>query len=126
MNIIECEGTVVGVAASGGNIDMVRYLLSHGARVDIKVERTPFHYMAEYGLTDALGEIIAAGGEVNAQNSAGRTPLHVAAEHGNLEAARAFLAHGADPSLRDNQGMTPLDVAKASKHEEIVELMTSL
>ena len=67
-------------AAGRGHLDVVKFLLEHGADPNVK------------------------GGYFD------DTPLHYAAEKCRVfDVARVLLDYGADPTIRDNEGKTPLD-----------------
>ena len=108
--------------------ESVRGCLESGIPVDGRDEEgaTPlarmiFAWRCCADFESVLDVFVAAGADVNAQDSSGRTPLH--------RASRAFsripasllpgwisglLDAGADPNARDSQGATPLHVAAAS------------
>lgn len=60
---------------------------------------------------DTLTLLLAAGGEINGQDSRGLTALHEAARWGWNDVVRFLVAKGADPNARDARGNTPVDSA---------------
>jgi ankyrin repeat protein len=76
------QRTVLHASANAGNAEVVRWLLQHGAAVNVRgrMGRTPLHLAAERN----------------------RSPRVV----------RVLLEHGASLSAKDDLGMTPLDVAR--------------
>src|ERR1044072_2302446 len=61
------------------------------------------HAAAAKGDAAEIARLIAAGHNVNAQDSHSRTPLHVAAHFGHQAAAQALLKGGANPNALDAQ-----------------------
>ena len=58
------------------------------------------------------------------QQNHGLTALHYAAYSGNLASSTRLLEGGADLTLRDKDGDTALDCARASRHSEVVALLS--
>lgn len=71
----------------------------------------------------AIGELLAAGANVNRQNRDHFTPLRFAAEGGSPAVIKALLAAGADPNARGASPETPLMVAVATGHQEVAGLL---
>jgi quinoprotein dehydrogenase-associated probable ABC transporter substrate-binding protein len=100
-------------AVTANDIDRVRYLLAHGARVDsldgdgnsslINAVRFGFSAVATY-----LAEHKA---NANFADRSGWTPLMFAAWDDDPALVKMLLAHGAQLAAADNDGMTPLGVA---------------
>lgn len=72
-----------------------------------------------------VGELIAAGADVDAPGSQGFTPLHLAAQQYAVDAARALLDAGATVDARNVHGNTPLFVATFNSlgRGEMIELL---
>ena len=60
------------------------------------------------GDVERIGLELAAGADVNGQNSSGLAALHWAAVCGHVDAVRFLLSQGADPNLPDFFGERPL------------------
>jgi ankyrin repeat protein len=82
-----------------GSAEVARFLIDHGAGVDI-------------------GKAMAAG---SGPVSAGSTPLLAAIHTGHLDLVPLLLNHGADPNLADRAGRTPL--MEAGSSVEITSLL---
>jgi len=118
------QGPILYAAATRGNAQIVKLLLSHGASVSVRdpiARETALFPAAWSGNLAVAGILIAAGIDVNARNSGGRTCLHLAAEGGHKEVAELLIAHGARVDERDEYGATPLDYASA--HPDVAEAM---
>ena len=57
---------------------------------------TPPHVAAQYGHTECVEALLAAGADKEAAVEGGFTPPHVAAQYGHMECVNALLAAGAD------------------------------
>ena len=73
-----------------------------------RVLRTPLHYAAADAKPEVLAQLIAEGGNVNAQDSSGWAPLHFAAQALSTECVSLLLAAGAQVDIQDSFGNTPL------------------
>ena len=110
VNIVdECGYTALLNAAGNGdrNAPLVKLLLEHGARVNVKSGDTA--EIVKNGPI-ALGHL---------------TPLQAAAGQGNYEAVEALVKAGADLNTKDVRNATPLVFAVATDHAnpEIVKLL---
>ncbi|TCK03494.1 ankyrin repeat domain-containing protein [Marinobacterium mangrovicola] len=96
LNELDFDGTPLCAAALTNNMEMARYLLDKGAKVN-------------FG---------------NAEGYRSKTALHSAAAVGSIEIAKLLMAHGADLSIRNRENMTPLELARAEGQPAMVELLT--
>ncbi|KAG0488136.1 hypothetical protein HPP92_006947 [Vanilla planifolia] len=114
--------SAISVAASVGNIDAVKTLISAGA-----TDR-PFHEAASANRTDLI-ELLAGSGSGcywgKISDHRGRTPVHAAAKSGAIDALLMSLSSAAagDPDLADIQGWTPLHCAAAGGHLQAAEVI---
>jgi ankyrin repeat protein len=81
------------------------------AAVRDRLDRTPLHYAAVYGSTEAIRIILEAGGDPNARNKTEATPLMYAAW--NLERTRLLVEKGGEVNAKASNGSTALSVALA-------------
>jgi ankyrin repeat protein len=63
------------------------------------------------GKLGVVEELLAAGAEPDALNSAGAAPLHLAAQKGQVEVVGALLGQGADPNVKNAKGWGPVLVS---------------
>jgi ankyrin repeat protein len=78
---------------------------------------------AASGNSEAVGPLLEAGADVNAQDRNGMTALHMAAARGDAEVARALLAWGANPRLESTKGITAHDFATDGGHMDVVRVI---
>lgn len=116
--LLACLGEIHS-AAQAGDSDRLYRLLSQGYPVDDfdDLGRTPLHYAARHGHTDAAAVLLAAGADVNAhdERTAGDTPLGEAAATCSVEMAALLLDAGADPTIPGWMQLTALDRACGGK-----------
>lgn len=101
---LENGETLLWIAAEFGNEAVTRFLIEHGADVNVKNElgMTP---LFECWANEQVAEIlIEHGANVNERSNDKKTPLHFA----NSGLDEVLVKHGADVNARDNTGRTPL------------------
>uniref|UniRef100_A0A8B9V3Q7 Uncharacterized protein n=1 Tax=Anas zonorhyncha TaxID=75864 RepID=A0A8B9V3Q7_9AVES len=75
--------TLLHVAAANGHLAVMEYLISRGAKPDVKDKkgRTPLHRAAEKGHGDAVKVLLRCGTSMYSLDTEGKMPLHVVAQH---------------------------------------------
>ncbi|GMH62956.1 hypothetical protein TrST_g9899 [Triparma strigata] len=147
--------TPLYVAAFNGHLDVVQALVAGKANVNkAKTDgwtplRVANHYnhtsivaclksaaatnnsalvdAAERGDTNKVGELLAAGADVNysKEGNEGRTALYKAALNGHLDVVQALVAAEADVNKAKTDGWTPLRVANHFNHTSIAACLKS-
>ncbi|MFH1079795.1 MAG: ankyrin repeat domain-containing protein [Pseudomonadota bacterium] len=125
-------GTAISAAASGGHLEIVRYLLSKGADVNVHEQMRGFESMtpllgaATRGNTEVVRFLIENGADVNSLPGHA-SPLFMAAYEGRREVAELLIAKGADVNVvvqsQSIPGGTPLHAAVAKNHVDLVNLL---
>jgi ankyrin repeat protein len=143
--------TALGHAVSGGDLDIVRFLLRNNANVNLgendccplrisasRGQPEIFHLLLEYGAelscvnmgVAATGGNVAImqfclenGGDVNERDVNNGCALQTAAFMGHTEAVRFLLDHGADPNIRGGQSGNALQAAVRADSVDIVEML---
>jgi ankyrin repeat protein len=105
----------LGLAAFFGKLEIVQYLLDHGADVNLAAKNsarvTALHGAVTRGAAEIVEFLLDHGANPNALQESGFAPLHSAAAAGQEAIARLLVEHGADVSPRSDQGKTPYDYA---------------
>jgi ankyrin repeat protein len=118
--------TALYCAASGGHAEMVAFLMSQGAKVDITDEygMTPFIAAADGGHVGVVRMLLQhVGGQgLDETDNMGGTALHHASDRGNEEIVRALLFAGADHTITDHKGRTSRAVAGIMRRQGCVEV----
>jgi ankyrin repeat protein len=117
--------TALFCAALTGREEMVAFLLSQGAQVDIRSSRSVTMLMAaadggHVGVVKVLMKHMGGEG-LNHRDNDGGTALFHAAERGREETVRVLLLAGANPTLT-GRGKTPLRIAHVKGHQGCVEV----
>ena len=112
------------LASQQGRSDVLKFLLEQDAALDV---------IDEYGNnalwaacyaenSDCIERLIAAGIDINHQNSAsGATALIFAASSGRETVVEQLLAAGADPALKTHDDFTALDLASTRKILKLIQ-----
>ena len=87
-------------------------------------EKTPLHYAVRSRCVEIIGDLLAAGADVNAKTCWKRTPLHYAAHSfENKEIVKALLVAGAEGNVKDHWGYAPKDIATSRGNDLIVQIL---
>ena len=113
--------TPLQLAAGAKSGDMIRELVSAGARLDAADAKTGdgvLHLAALSGNPEVVERLLRAGADLEARNRARQTALHVAAREGRFGLVKCLVRAGSDVSVVDVIGRTPLYVAAANGHTQ--------
>jgi ankyrin repeat protein len=112
-------------AAYGGDVEMMKLLLDHGANMALaningvspmialtNPGGTRNRNKSELTVMQGLDLLMVAGADINQKSGVnGETPLHTSARLNWLEVVKFLVANGADLNAKDNNGLIPLDYA---------------
>jgi ankyrin repeat protein len=120
-----CGNSVLHDAVIGGDLEVVRLLLLHGARPDPadEVGQTPLVLAVHMRHVEIAQLLLGAGARPTHRDRDGRTPLHFAVLGGSVQAACLLLRGGADPNAHDQRGCTPLHFVALTRHFEVARLL---
>lgn len=82
-------------AANANRIDVIKFLLSLGAQIDIKANdnRTPFLMAVAAGSVESVRLFLESGTDVHACTTDMKNCLHLAVDNGHLEMLQLLLAN---------------------------------
>ncbi len=122
-------GTALTWAANRHRDNVVDFLLSHGAEVNLPGNDGQFPLELVFATNIAtpdyslLKRLLQAGANVNQQDKSGTTALMEAASSNNGWGVKHLLRAGADPNMTDNTGHTAAQLALRSNHPDIASLI---
>lgn len=114
------------IAASKGNMEILKLLIENGAALDDKNHQggqTALIFAAHWGHADVVRHLIAKGANLNMQMDDGWTALIDSISRDNLEVAKILIESGADTNVKSDTGWTALMAATYENHPEIVDLL---
>ena len=110
-----------------GNIEMVKLLLQHGARVDDAVGssgETALGVATRNNSVRIVNMLLQEGADVNRQiGDSGDTVLHRAIYKNYPNLLQCFLEHGGNVDVKNKRGYTPLHIAARNDFEHIVRFL---
>lgn len=115
---------ILHVACIGGDVAIVKYLLSENMDINIRGHhsRTPLMLAAEYGHRDIFDLLVIEGADVSLEDDEGNTLLHVACVGGHLDMVKYILSRdyiNSDISSRGERGQTPVMLAARCGHKAV-------
>ncbi|XP_052798974.1 uncharacterized protein LOC128230601 [Mya arenaria] len=115
------------LATHSGDIEMMKLLLSHGAKVSGDTIYVAMHAKGKVFEAEKVLETIVefVGIDINDKGNAvnGNYPLIVAARKGFSNAVKCLLEHGADPKVKNDKKLTALHRAVINQHADIIQLL---
>ena len=123
------SGHSLMMAADGGSIEVVQFLLENTREVNLQNYQdpnkgwTPLHYAADKGHFDICQLLIRYGANLSQQTISGATQLHKAAQRGHLKVCKLIGDYREDKNPANNSGLTPLHGAATNGHLEVCKYL---
>ncbi|CAF1476076.1 unnamed protein product [Adineta steineri] len=98
-------------AAINNHVEIIRYLISKGASVDIKggdLQSTPLHWACRQGCIEAFFILVDNGASLHSTDVNLVQPIHLAAQYGQIKILSYLLGSGIDVDCYDGRSFTPL------------------
>ncbi len=112
-------------SAKSSRLEMVRYLIQHGASLDVQdIHRaTPLSAAVELQDLDLIRFLVEQGADVNGHCASDLSALSLAAKAGDMDLIKFLLSKGIEIDSRDKWGRTPLFYCRELEPAEfLVEL----
>ena len=108
-----------------GNIEIVEFLISQGAEVNIKdsLGVTPLQVAARAGRLEIVEYLLSKGAKVGVKDHTGITPLHDAVIKEHIQIVKILVSHGANINTADSGNQTALHDAIMLKNIEISDFL---
>ena len=118
--------TPLRAACFDGRLDIVQYLVEHGAKINISdaFNNTCLMIAASKGHLNVVKYLLSIGSNPDVVSNCGNTALHFAAERGHLDVIKCLLEKGAQ-IIENTFGMTPLNLAAENTKAHVVEYLIS-
>ncbi|WP_207385070.1 ankyrin repeat domain-containing protein, partial [Legionella fairfieldensis] len=125
MVCLNCNLSIVHIAAYYNKLDWIQWLHSFGANLNLPDSegKTPVFYASQKGFVGVIRLLNTLGADINQPNNEGRTPLYVAAQEGRDSMVRTLIASGANVNQSDKDGWTPLLIATKVGHYPVVRTL---
>uniref|UniRef100_A0A183CHH7 ANK_REP_REGION domain-containing protein n=1 Tax=Globodera pallida TaxID=36090 RepID=A0A183CHH7_GLOPA len=115
------------IACINGNANLVRFLLSKGARIDQTNAKgvPPLFFATRQGNLDVCRDLVSRGAAVSGESNNGFSPWFEACEKGHLHIAEFFVEIGQNIEEADSNGYTALIIASAFGKTKVVHFLLS-
>jgi ankyrin repeat protein len=111
-------------AAEDGDLELCKFLVGVGAKVDTEdFEYTPLYAAAKSGDLEICKLLVQNGANINYQWDKYATPLHEACELGQLEICIFLIESGANVNIKNQDGAYPITAAVQKGHHLVCEAL---
>lgn len=116
--------TALMLASSFGDLNTVKFLISKGAKINVKtLVGSPLLMAISNNHDEVAAFLISKKADVNISSVDGRTPLMAAASEGNSKMVYILLKFNADKNARHSSGRRAIDYAKEGRFYDIVNIL---
>jgi len=118
-------GTAFAAAVQNGYLQIVKYLVDHGAEVDRPIHdgATPCFIAAYRGYIDIVLFLIEQGANLETPNSKGNTPFFICCQHCRLDIAKMLADRGVNLEPINEAGSTPFFFACQEGNLDVVKFL---
>ncbi|KAK6178961.1 hypothetical protein SNE40_011428 [Patella caerulea] len=119
--------TAVHMAASGGHVEVIKFLQSKGVDIAVKDKQgdSAVYVAARQGHLDVLKCFHEAGVPLDSLNKSNETALHVASRYGHSHVVDYLCSLGVPINVQDSLGETPIHSASWHGYVHIVQTLCS-
>ncbi|CAC5416768.1 DAPK [Mytilus coruscus] len=119
--------TALHMAASGGHTEIIKYLQSKGADVNVVDKNVDglIYWAARQGQLEVIKYLKEENVSLDTQNKSGESALHVAARYGHSAVIAYLVSEGAELNQQDTLGDTALHSAAWHGFNQIVASLSS-
>lgn len=123
--------TPLYIASRTGCLDIVKFLVSKGAKVNVVfhsflTKTIPLLDATLNGYLPIVEFLLDNGANINFQNHCNVTALHIAVYENNFNLVKLLIERGADRLLQDIENKTPLEYAQNYKKDLIADYLSSI
>lgn len=120
--------TPLWAASTGGHLEIVKTLISHGAEVNkaTLTQSTPLRGASFHGYIKVMDYLLKNGAEIDTPNCIGQSPLCIAAMRGKIEAVKFLIDKGANRYQTTINGYTIMHLSATKGRIDVVSHLLSL
>jgi Ankyrin repeats (3 copies)/Carboxypeptidase regulatory-like domain/Ankyrin repeats (many copies) len=117
--------TALHAAIGTGNVEITEYLLTHGAKANIRdaKKRTPLMMLDEDATPELINLLLRFGAKTTPIDKDKNTVLHHFAEYGKSEIMQIMIVHGANVNAVNKRKQTALMIAAENENFEAVKTL---
>jgi ankyrin repeat protein len=121
----ELTYTPLGIAASGGYVEGVQFLISKGANVNTQFSNsvTALYVASQWGHEKIVSALLKAGADPRIADNQGSTPLFIAVQQNNIEVIKCLLHDDRTVVDQANSQGYPLHIAALKGHFDAARLL---
>ena len=125
LNRVIHGGTAFAAAVQNSHLDVVKYLASLGADMEIPIHdgATPIFIACYRGNMEIVRFLCSQMVNLEKPNANGNTPFAIAAQHRRLDIAEALLQHGVNIAPVNKKGSTPFFFACQEGNLDVVKFL---
>ncbi len=115
--------TALAYAVKFNYMNVVEYLVEHGADVDLTVNtgETPLQVALKNGSFDIAKYLVSKGADVNKPDLMSMSPLAWAVKDNNMDKVKFLVSNGANVNQQNISGRTPLDMCDNGKISDFLK-----